>query len=123
MRELYERWLMELWHGDLAVAEEIVAEDFVGHWPEQEVQGRAALVDLIRETRGMFAELTFRLEVGPIAEGDLLAARWTGTGSTPDGGQMPLLGNDILRVADGRLAEYWVSSDGIALMQQLGALG
>jgi hypothetical protein len=23
---------------------------------------------------------------------------------------MPLLGNDILRVADGRLAEYWVAS-------------
>ncbi len=110
MRELYERWLLALWHGDLAVAEEIVAEDFLGHWPEQEVQGRAALVDLIRETRGMFSELTFRLEVGPIADGDLLAARWTGTGATPDGGEMPLLGNDILRVADGRLAEYWVAS-------------
>jgi predicted SnoaL-like aldol condensation-catalyzing enzyme len=110
VKDLYERWLMELWHGDLAVAEEIVADDFVGHWPEQEVQGRAALVDLIRETRGMFADLTFRLEVGPIADGDLLAARWTGTGTTPDGGEMPLLGNDILRVADGRLAEYWVAS-------------
>jgi predicted ester cyclase len=32
-------------------------------------------------------------------------------------------GIDIMRVADRRLAEYWVSSDGIALMQQLGALG
>ena len=29
----------------------------------------------------------------------------------------------MMRIADGRLAEYWVSSDGIALMQQLGALG
>ena len=48
--------------------------------------------------------------MGPIADGDLLAARWTGTGTTPDGGEMPLLGNDILRVADGRLAEYWVAS-------------
>jgi predicted SnoaL-like aldol condensation-catalyzing enzyme len=100
VRELYERWLLELWHGDLAVADEIVAEDFLGHWPDQEVQGRAALV----------AQLTFRLEVGPIADGDLLAARWTGTGTTPDGGEMPLLGNDILRVADGRLVEYWVAS-------------
>jgi hypothetical protein len=31
-------------------------------------------------------------------------------------------GIDILRVQDGRFAEYWVSSDGLALMGQLGAL-
>ncbi len=108
--ELYERWLMRLWHGDYAVAEEILAEDFLGHWPEREVRGRGALVDLIRETRGMFAELTFRLELGPIVDGDLVAARWSGSGTTPDGGETPLLGHDILRVADGRVAEYWVAS-------------
>ena len=110
MKELYDRWLYGLWHGDYAVADEILAGDFTGHWPDREVAGRDALVALIRETRGMFSDLTFRLEVGPIADGDLLAARWTGTGTTPDGGEVPLLGHDILRVADGRLAEYWVAS-------------
>ena len=29
---------------------------------------------------------------------------------------------DIMRIEDGRLAEYWVTSDGLALMAQLGAL-
>jgi hypothetical protein len=32
-------------------------------------------------------------------------------------------GIDIMRIEDGRLAEYWVSSAGLALMGQLGALG
>ena len=48
----------------------------------------------------MFSSLEFRLELGPIEDGDLLAARWTGVGRTDDG-EMPLLGNDILRVATG----------------------
>jgi hypothetical protein len=106
---LYERWLYGLWAGDFAVAEEMIAEDFVGHWPEQEVEGRDALVELIRQTRGMFESLEFRLELGPFMDGDFLTARWTGTGRTADG-EMPLLGHDILRVRDGRFAEYWVAS-------------
>jgi hypothetical protein len=106
---LYERWLLELWHGDYDVAEEILTRDFAGHWPDREVEGREALVELIRDTHAMFSSLEFRLELGPIEDGDLVAARWTGTGRTDDG-DVPLLGNDILRVADGRFAEYWVAS-------------
>ncbi len=106
---LYQRWLLELWHGDYSVADEILTEDFVGHWPDREVEGREALVELIRETRAMFSSLEFELELGPIADGDLVAARWTGTGRTKEG-EMPLLGHDILRVADRRFAEYWVVS-------------
>ena len=109
MTELYRRWLLELWHGSYDAAEEILTEDFAGHWPEREVTGRDALVELIRETRGMFDALEFELAVGPIADGDLVAARWTGVGRTAEG-EMPLLGHDILRVADGRFAEYWVAS-------------
>jgi hypothetical protein len=107
--DLYARWLDELWAGEYGVADEILTEDFTGHWPDREVRGREALVDLIRETRGMFTSLRFRLELGPFAVGEMLMARWTGTGTTPDG-EMRLLGHDILRVRDGRIAEYWVAS-------------
>ena len=97
MSDLYERWLLGLWAGDLAVADEIVAEDFVGHWPEQEVQGRDALVEIIRGTRGMFSTLDFRLELGPFTYGDHVIALWTGTVRTPDCVEMRVLGNVILR--------------------------
>jgi hypothetical protein len=29
-------------------------------------------------------------------------------------------GTDTLRIADGRLAEYWANADSLSLMQQLG---
>lgn len=109
MTELYRRWLLDLWHGSYDVAEEILAPDFKGHWPDREVEGADALVALIRETRGMFESLEFELALGPLVDGDLVAARWTGVGRTPQG-ELPLLGHDILRVADGRFAEYWVAS-------------
>ncbi len=31
-------------------------------------------------------------------------------------------GIDILRIADDKIVEYWVSSDGMYLMQQLGVI-
>ena len=107
MDELYSRWLFELWGGAFDVAPEIIAERFVGHWPDREVVGRDALVELIRETRGMFGSLSFVLELGPMVDRDLIAARWSGDGREPD---MRLLGHDLMRVVDGRIAEYWVVS-------------
>jgi ketosteroid isomerase-like protein len=109
VKQLYGRWLDGLWAGDYSVAGEILTEDFRGHWPDQEVSGRDALVELIRGTREMFETLEFRLELGPFVDGDMVLARWTGTGRTAEGA-MRLLGHDILRVQDGRFAEYWVAS-------------
>lgn len=108
-RELYRRWLFGLWNGELEVADEILAEEFVGHWPDREVQGRGGLVGLIQETRGQFSELAFELEVGPLIDGDLVAARWRGEGRAGDE-PMRFLGHDLLLVRDGRFAEYWVVS-------------
>lgn len=64
---------------------------------------------MIGETQGMFTTLGFSLEVGPVVEGDLAAARWTGRDQTADG-EMSFFGNDILRVEDGRFVEFWTAS-------------
>ena len=48
-------------------------------------------MELIRETRAMFESLEFELEVGPIVNGEFVAARWTGVGRTAEG-ETPLLG-------------------------------
>lgn len=134
---LYQRWLDELWNGDLAALDETAAElvtpDFVGHWPGQPalVRGPAALADVIRQGRLPFAPLTFTRELGPIVDGPLVAARWVGCGkyaggthaipgaTAPPGTPVEFRGHDILRVDDGRLAEYWVLSEGEHLMAQL----
>jgi predicted SnoaL-like aldol condensation-catalyzing enzyme len=109
MHDLYRRWLGELWNGSPSAARELVSDDFVGHWPDREVRGRDELAAVIGETQGMFTTLGFSLEVGPVVEGDLVAARWTGRGQTADG-EMSFSGNDILRVEDGQFVEYWTAS-------------
>ncbi|WP_082954806.1 polyketide cyclase [Mycobacterium sp. E735] len=82
VRALYERWITELWAGRV-----------------------------VDETRNMMADLTFAIQLGPFAEGDLVAGRWVGTGRGPDG-PVSFTGNDILRrSADGRrFAEYWTGT-------------
>ncbi len=35
---LYERWICGLWAGE-RIAEDLVSEDFVGHWPTHDVHG------------------------------------------------------------------------------------
>lgn len=107
--DLYRRWLDELWSGEPEAAERLVSEDFVGHWPRRDTHGPAELAAMIAETRGMFSEITFTLEVGPIVEGDLVAARWTGVGTTPDG-RTNFFGNDLLRIGGHRFVEYWAAS-------------
>jgi hypothetical protein len=109
-KALYERWINELWAGQ-PVAADIVTEDFVGHWPTRDVNGPAELEEIIAETRSMLADLTFAIELGPLVDGDLVAGRWVGRGHSEDG-QMAFTGNDILRVENGRFAEYWTGTSG-----------
>jgi hypothetical protein len=32
-KQLYRRWLLELWNGNLAITDQIVTPDFIGSWP------------------------------------------------------------------------------------------
>jgi predicted ester cyclase len=45
---------------------------------------------------------------------------WNGRTDLAD--KLIFSGMDIMRIENGRVAEYWVSSDGLYLMAQLGAL-
>jgi hypothetical protein len=110
MKTLYDRWITELWAGK-PIAAEIVTGDFVGHWPDRDVRGPDELQQMVQQTRNMVSELNFAVEIGPLRDGDFVAARWVGTGRGPDG-PVSFTGNDILRLAtDGqRFAEYWTGT-------------
>nr|WP_090341386.1 nuclear transport factor 2 family protein [Mycolicibacterium malmesburyense]CRL71211.1 putative ester cyclase [Mycolicibacterium malmesburyense] len=107
-KELYGRWIDELWAGD-PVAAELVTDDFVGHWPGRVVRGPSELQEVVGQTHRMLSDLKFVIEVEPFIGGDMLAARWIGTGATEDGPKR-FTGNDILRIEDGRFAEYWTGT-------------
>jgi hypothetical protein len=108
--ELYRRWITELWAGQ-PIADQIVTSDFVGHWPTRKVRGPGELEQIVEETRNMMADLHFAIEIGPLRDGDYVAARWVGTGRGPDG-PVSFTGNDILRLSpEGqRFAEYWTGT-------------
>ncbi len=133
---LYERWIA-LWNGDLALLEATIAPAFVGHFPPTlagptEVQSPQGLARWIQTTLALFDDVRVTIDVGPVVDGDTAVLRWlfrgTYRGGIPTaapgalGKQIAFNGVDILRVAGDHVVEYWVSSDGLYLMQQLGVI-
>jgi len=136
-KALWEPWA-DLWNGDLALTEQIIAADFVAHAAPitgtgpDEVHGRAGLAGWITGIRAAIPDLHFTTQLGPLADGDLVAGRWRAYGTyqggipgaptTASGTVVTFTGTDTWRVAGGQIAEYWANADSLYLMQQLGAV-
>ncbi len=56
-----------------------------------------------------------------LAEGDLVAFHWVATGTHKSGKPVEISGIDIVRIANGKIAEVWVSYDQLGIQQQVGA--
>lgn len=106
----------------------LVGDGFVIHQNGEQHHGAAALVDLIGQGRAPFENVEVSVDTGPVAEGDLVAARWSFTGtytggipgaSAPAGTQVTFTGLDLVRIRSGRVTEYWVCSDTTAFATQL----
>ncbi|MFJ8596495.1 ester cyclase [Streptomyces sp. NPDC093598] len=136
MTELYGRWTA-LWHGDFSPADEILDPGFVVHQARPDgsdseaVTGPARLLPEIEQTMAVFGDVGITVDLGPIVQGDLVAARWTlrarYTGglehaAAPPGTPVEFSGHDILRVAGGRFVEYWTCTDVLSGLAQLGAV-
>jgi steroid delta-isomerase-like uncharacterized protein len=65
-----------------------------------------------------------------LAEGDVVASRWTITGThqgefqgvPATGRPVTLTGIDFSRVVDGKIAEHWAQFDLVGMLQQIGAI-
>jgi len=79
--------------------------------------------------KAVFADLGADLQ-DIIASGDTVATRWVVTGSLqqefmgiPASGQkVRVEGMNFYRLKDGRVTDIWTQFDGVALLQQLGAI-
>ncbi|MGP3912190.1 ester cyclase [Nonomuraea sp. 10N515B] len=83
--ERYERWLLEMWNGDFKLTHDLVTPGFVGHWPGMDVHGPDGLVEALRQGHAPFDDVKVTLDVGPIVDGDRVAARWTFSGAYQGG--------------------------------------
>ena len=115
---------------DVAVAEELLADDFVDHSPFGPLSpDRDGVLALFGMLFAAFPDL--RAEIHQqFGEGDTVITRKTfhGThrgdfmGIPPSGADVAFDVIDIVRVRDGKMTEHWNVVDALALMTQLGAI-
>ena len=114
--------------GDLRVADEIVAADYLNHNPAPgEAPGREGLKAFVAYLRRAFDDLHITIE-DQIAEGDKVVTRFTINGRhvgefagiPPSGKFARVTATAIHRVVDGRIVESWLNWDALGLMRQLG---
>ncbi len=132
-RKMWQSW-QNLWNGDYASADRIISPDFRLHAvllsgaSDTTIRGPAGLVNWIQQSMGAFNTVDFVTLVGPLIDGPSIAGRWVLTGEyngrvpgakAAPGTIISFAGTDILRVENGKIAEYWVSSDVTSLMAQL----
>ncbi len=129
-KALVRRFYEEVWgRGHRAVADEVFADeylrhDFRGGEPEP---GPAGQKRIAAEFRAAFPDLRWEIDF-VIGEGDLVAGRWTTSGThrgawagvAPTGRPMRFSGLNVFRLEDGKVVEIWNHQDDLGLMQQLG---
>jgi steroid delta-isomerase-like uncharacterized protein len=115
--------------GNLAVVEEVIAEDFVNReeHPATTLPGPEAVRAAATLLRTAFPDLHFTIDE-LVAEGELVAGRLTmrGThkgpllGILPTGRAVEQAQMHFLRFRDGKAVEHWAVRDDAGLLRQLG---
>jgi steroid delta-isomerase-like uncharacterized protein len=129
--ESYKTLIMlyiELWKtGNLEIADEIFAPDYVDHTHPERAPGPEPVKQEVQPFRASFPGASITIEQ-MIGEGDLVAFRFTmlGThqrafaGFPAAGKEVILTGMDFVRIADGKLVELWSCQDTLSWVLQLG---
>ena len=130
-KKIVRRAFEESWKGNLAVVDELVASDYIGHDPANPdpLRGPPGVKEFISTYREAFPDGLITLEE-QLAEGDLVATRWSGRathegelmGIEPTGKQVTVSGVTISRLEGGKIVEEFQNWDTFGMMQQLGAI-
>lgn len=116
--------------GNTAIADEVVAPDFVEVEPlPGQKPGREGLKDVIAMMRTAFPDLEWVIDE-MLAEGDTVASRftWRGTqcgeffGVPPTRKQIAVSGMVFDRVVSGKMVESQILMNAVSMLAQLGAI-
>ena len=116
--------------GDLAVADELLAPDYVLHAGlGPDIHGIEGCKQDIITVRKALPDFHMAID-DMVAEGDKVAYRWTMRathsgeimGTPPTGKQVTGWGMTIDRIIGGKIVETWNRYDSLDFMQQLGAV-
>ena len=129
-KELLRKAVEEVWNkGNFDNMKEMVSDDFVIHFPGEEIRGLENIKTFYTELRKAFPDIRFTI-VDQIAEENKVVTRWTGAGThkgefkgiPPTGQKVKISAIDIDRISDGKFVECWSNMDELGLMQQLGVM-
>ncbi len=130
-KALARRWAEIMTQGNLDLVDEIYAPDYVGHDPTmpEDVRGVEGAREFYSMYRSAFPDAQITIE-DQIAEGDMVATRWTGRGTHqgellgvgPSGNRVEVPGITISRIEGGKVAEEWDNYDALGMMQAIGAI-
>ncbi len=116
--------------GNMSVADEVVALDYVGHpTPPGVPAGREGLKQVVTMYRSAFPDLKTTIH-DIIAEGDKVVLHMTHSAThkgefmgIPPTGKSASFGEiAILCFTEGKIVEYWGQTDMMGMMQQLGII-
>jgi len=130
-KAIVRRAFEEPWKGNLAVVDELVASDYIGHDPAnpEPLRGPEGVKEFISTYRAAFPDAQITVEQ-QLAEGDLVATRWSGRGThegelmgiEPTDKQVTVTGLTISRLEGGKIVEEFLNWDTFGMMQQLDAV-
>jgi steroid delta-isomerase-like uncharacterized protein len=119
--------------GELEVADELFAVDYVHHDPANpDPRGVVGVEDVkrhLKELMDAFPDVQFLVD-DTVSQGDDVVARWTATlthtgdyfGIPPTNKTATITGMNSWRIVDGMAVEGWVNRDDLQLLQQLGVI-
>ena len=130
-KALVRRFYEEVWdRGNVEFAREVFADDYLRHdlRPTAAAPGPDGQRQIAATFRAAFPDLRWHVDL-LLAEGDLVAGRWTASGTNTGpwagraatGRHATFSGVNIFRIRDGKVAEIWNHRDDLGLAQQLGA--
>lgn len=128
-KAVVQRYFDAFVDGDLHALEAVLDPDVVDHTADAgQAAGIEGFKQFTRAWKTAFPDLEVEIHE-QVAEADLVVTRWTGRathlgpyhGIPPTGRRVLLEAVSIERLRDGLVTDEWFISDGLVLLQQLGA--
>ena len=127
-KALVRRWFEEVWNrGRTAAIDEMLSGHGVVHGLGADVHGSEEFKRFHAAYCNAFPDIAIQID-GIIAEGDIVAARWSGTGThrgdglgfAATGRQVHFSGMAFVRIEQGKIVEGWNNFDQLGMLQQIG---
>jgi steroid delta-isomerase-like uncharacterized protein len=129
-KELLRKAVEEVWNnGNFDNMKKMVSEDFVIHFPREELRGLENIKEFYTELRKAFPDINFTI-IDQVAEDDKVVTHWSATGTQKGefkgipatGKKVTFTAMDIDKISNGKFVECWTNMDELGLMQQLGVI-